>query len=556
MANRLLEDIKKTQPTSSNRLLQDIQSRGVDLGAVKTVPTISVEEPKLTEEDYKKKYKAERSFGQTLLGVAKGAASTLAGAASVGEKILQAPLRAVGMRVPEKSAVQEMGLQEKLAPTTTGQKLGFGVEQAGEFLIPGGVSTKIGKATEAIAKGGKFVKGLTKLGARSAAEAGVVGGQSLIQSGGDTGEALTGAIIGGSIPVAGKVIKGLGKGIKTIGTASLGKTTGAGRVAIQEAYTNPNVIKFAREAGAEGAEGLQTKALDEAKKASKTLRERASLEYSGQLEKIKVGKQNLDEAALSLRNQADSLVSKDGFDIRPVQKVDALGNKINDWDFSKSTITEKSEVAKKVLNDVYSWTDWSPKGLDILKKRLFDFAKDARGSKAEVLVNDLAHNLDKSLKKLIPDYEKMTAKWRKWKDLEDELNNTLSLSDKKSKDTAIRKLMSSMKENNETRKELVDLLTKTSGEDITGMLAGSQLAPIMPRGLAGGGVGIGTAGLSAFSVANPTTWPLVIAYLGSSSPRLVAEFVSLIGKARRGANGLIEMTPLLRTQIKRLMDSV
>ena len=101
----------------------------------------------------------EKNLQQTILGGLKGSGSTLAGASSVGERILQAPLKVLGMKTFEKTGAQELDLQRKLEPVGTAQKIGFGAEQIGEFLIPVGASIKVGKVLGQAVIGGRLLKG-------------------------------------------------------------------------------------------------------------------------------------------------------------------------------------------------------------------------------------------------------------------------------------------------------------------------------------------------------------------------------------------------------------
>ena len=441
------------------------------------------------------------------------------------------------------------GTPSWLTSQNTAQKVGAFGEQAAEFLTPGNVAGKVGmavKGAKMLAKAPKVAK-LAGFGARSLTEGAMFGGQTLAQTG-DPGEALTAAVMGLAMPTAGKVLGAVGKGAKKATMATLGKTTGGGKAALDEAFKNPNVIKFAREAGAEGAEDLQRRAVEESHKALNIIKKNRGEAYVKDLEKIKANPMQMDEAAIQMRENATNLMEPYGI------KLDSEAQKVgkNVFDFGESTIIEHQPVVEKTLSDVFKWKDWSPAGMDTLKKRLYDFRNQAKyGTPAYSMVNKIAQGLDSSLKEMVPGYEKMTKAYREASDLIDDAEKALSLGNKASLDTTVRKLTSIMRDNNEVRKEIVDVLTKTGGQDITGMMAGAALAPMAPRGIvAGTGLGIGVgAGLL-----NPASWPLAIAYLGASSPRLVGEFVSLMGKASRGANGLIRLTPGLKQNVERIFN--
>jgi hypothetical protein len=129
--------------------------------------------------------KASEFVPNLVAGAAKGVGSTIAGAASLGEKVLQAPLKVLGMKTSEQTGAEQLGLQKKLQPTNTAQKLGFGAEQVAEFFVPGGAAGKVGKAAELGAGANKFAKAIgtgTKLATEGLAGSGINATQ---QGGGD-----------------------------------------------------------------------------------------------------------------------------------------------------------------------------------------------------------------------------------------------------------------------------------------------------------------------------------------------------------------------------------
>ena len=254
-------------------------------------------------------------------GVLKEAGSILAGASSVGERLLQAPLKTVGIKTFPQTGAEELGLQRKLEPVGTAQKIGAGITDIGSFFLPGGASTKLGKVAQLATKGRVLPK-IAGLGTRALTEAGLVGGQTALQQGEVGKEARTGAIIGATIPVVGKALAGTTKLIGEGVTQLLGRTTGAGEFAIKEAINNPSVIKFAREAGAEGAEGLQKRAVEEAKNALDLIKQNRATTYKKQLEKIKLNKIQQDELVEGLRNNAKDLASPQKFDITLIAELE------------------------------------------------------------------------------------------------------------------------------------------------------------------------------------------------------------------------------------------
>jgi len=141
-------------------------------------------------------------------GIGKGVASTLKGASSLGEKILQAPFKAVGVGFDKKTAAENLIKPEMTEAQGTAEKIGKTIEQIAEFFVP---SSKVAK----------LEKGL-KLLPKAATEAAVIGGQTAIQRGKIDNDAKTAAIIGAIFPVAGAglskakgILKPIGEKIQT-----------------------------------------------------------------------------------------------------------------------------------------------------------------------------------------------------------------------------------------------------------------------------------------------------------------------------------------------------
>lgn len=152
---------------------------------------------------------------ETLKGVGKGILSTLTGISSLGERGIRTMGRAITPKSLEakfgfeKLSQQEKTVAEKLIPerlrTPEGvaQKIGFGVEQLAEWLVP---SSKIAK----IEKGRKLI---TRMGI----EAGALGGIAAAQKGEVRTEAKTAAIMGAIFPVVGAGFTAVKKGLKPVG---------------------------------------------------------------------------------------------------------------------------------------------------------------------------------------------------------------------------------------------------------------------------------------------------------------------------------------------------
>lgn len=447
------------------------------------------------------------------IGAGKGIVSTLTGAAKLGEK----GLTSIFGQLPGAGTAEETIPKSIRTPSNNVQKAGFVGEQIAEFLVPGGASSKVGKVVDGaeILPKLPFLKKAVSSGSKVLSEAGIAAGQTAVQSGGDKEQIKDAGLYSAAFPLAssaiGKVFKGGGKVV----TEVLGKTTGAGLQAIKEAFENPNVVKFARDAGKQGVDEVMEEALQEAKKGLRTLVEKRGQQYRSELSQLQMNK--------NLKSVYDSVLERTA--------------KLSD-DFD--TIVEGKNVVDKAVNDVASWKDFSAEGMDTLKQRLQSYENQLLSrekAKAKRIVSEMKDSIRKGLIENVPGYENMTSGYRKASELINEIESALSLGERKQKETAIRKLLQTVRRDDDSRKELLNAVSEASGVDITGKITGTLLAPKLARGAAGAMFPIGSSVLGSASMFNPTFWLALIPYAAASSPKLVGEVANIAGKLKQLAPG-------------------
>jgi len=529
---------QKKQTTKSGPVgsVDQVRDRLNKISAEKIEPTT----PTASTETAKKPsaFSGVEKVEQVAIGAGKGVISTIKGAAELGERGLAGALRTILPKSAEKKLGLEKGLQETAASqvipeelTQTENKLqkaGFIGEQILEFFIPGGASTKISKVSKVMAKARGFSNLATKaigLGTRAVSESVLAGGQTALQKGKIDKEVKLATGLGAAIPIGlagAKVLtKGLGKGL----AAGLGKSTGTSASTIVESFKNSNVVKFAREAGKD-VTAFTDDIFNSVKSGLNSLRNIRAKDYQKSLAKIKLNNTQLDNITGGVRTKAVDLLEQ--FDIKITPPGERVGGNL--LDFSNSTIVKGQDVVQKALNDVMRWVDNTPVGLDKLKRRLFQFGdqlSSRENKQAKLIVQDLAHSVDSGLKKNVKGYENMTSGYRKASELINEIERTLSIGGKKSKETGLKKILTSLRTNNEQRKELLSILDPQGKNDIVGRVAGAQLAEVLPRGLSG--VFTPLAG-GAIGVLNPSFIPQILALVALSSPRIVAELTNVLGR--------------------------
>lgn len=457
-----------------------------------------------------------QGIGGFALGVSKGALSTGVGASTLGENIIKGIGRFItpkaleprfGFAKTDQSSAQQLIPQAAYTPEGTAEKLGFGAEQIGEFFIPGAAPLRAGKAAGAAVKGGRLFKGAAKLGAVAGTEAGLAAGQTALQKGEFGPEAGQAAVFGAGVPVAGRIFGKAARGAVDVGAEILGRTTGAGKSTIVEVFKNPNVIRFAREAGSD-PEVLLTQTAEQAKSALQNLRVLRGNIYRTQLETLDLGKRDLSSV------------------------LDSVKGKITGFKDDLETIVEGENVVNRAIKDVAEWTDTSAAGVDRLKQRLGSYSEQLVGrgkERAKRVVDELRIDAKDGLQKTVPGYTEMTKGYEEASKLIDDVSRSLSLGKRNQIETSMRKFSQTMRRDDDTRKQFLEILSQRGENDLTAQIAGTLLGRATPRGLStflSGGAGLGI-------ILNPATATSLIPVMLTTSPRLVGEFVNLLGKIPR-----------------------
>jgi hypothetical protein len=229
-----------------------------------------------------------------------------------------------------------------------------------------------------------------------------------------------------------------------------------------------------------------------------------------------------------------------------------------------------SKVGQKTLDDVSEIKavvdEWKAKpelhtaeGLDALKRRIDDVYRQDMSNEAKSILTQTRGAVKQTIVKQDKNYAKTMKDYEQGLDLERELEKALSLGDKASADTAIRKLQSLTRNNANTsyayRQQLADILRQETGTDLMPALAGQAMQSVTPRGIqklvpsltAGSGVGAAAVGAGPAALIPLATLPF-------QSPRLVGEATYGVGRAARPVIDLANSgTPEQRRLVKLLL---
>jgi hypothetical protein len=415
---------------------------------------------------------------------------------------------------------------ENADPESVGFKVGeIGTQIAGTA----GVGGVLAKGAQAVGAAPKIASALQSGGfSLGSPAATTVGGKAAdmalrMGAGGATGAAMTGmvdpenmgtgAALGAALPPAVGVAGAVGRGIKNLATHTLGSTTGAGSEAIKQAYRAGQTGSGEFLKNMRGESQFDDVVLT-AKQGLQKMRADRAAEYRSGMINIKGDKSVLDMKPIA---QAVDDIKSAGF-------------------FKGKAVNEKAAgTLKEIADKVDDWATSSPKdfhtpeGLDALKKAIGDIRDSTQfGTPARRAADDVYNAIKSQITKQAPTYSKVMKDYSQASETLTEIEKALSIGSKASKDTAMRKLQSLMRNNVNTnygnRLTLAQQLEQKGGVDLMNPVAGQALSSWTPRGLQGLATG-GAAPVLALMGA-----PVQAAGLAAvSSPRLVGEAAYRMG---------------------------
>lgn len=186
----------------------------------------------------------------------------------------------------------------------------------------------------------------------------------------------------------------------------------------------------------------------------------------------------------------------------------------------------------------------TPQALDALKQSIRDIQQGTQqGTLARGVADDVYGATRQEIVNQVPSYADAMRDYAQASDNIDEMRRTLSINDRASTDTTLRKLQSTMRNNVNTnygqREVLLDQLARYQ-PDLPPALAGQSLNAWAPRGLMRGAAGAG----AVYGVM--TSNPAALAAAPFTSPRLMGELMYGAGRGNqmlRDAAGAVNLTP-------------
>lgn len=481
-----------------------------------------------------------------ILGTFSGVLDTVFGGGVIGE--------AIGTQLAKRGIVGDLSEEERefVSEGPSGKAI------AGDVLRAGALFTPVGKVAGLATKGTRPLLGLFgSKAAQTGFRAGTarLAGQSV--AGGTTGLAFD---VGEGLrrdeeitPIAGATgallppfVKGAGAALKTLGVVSrelAGVSTGAGGKSIREAFQSAKEGGERHKAFLNSMRGNITEEalVNDTKLALDKVVQRRNREYLANFKTVTDSKQQLnikpilDELNTNLKN----------FQIKVVN---------GRLDFSRSPLRFNPKAKDEVqlifdeLKDFGTQKgDRSAVGLDSLKRAFGDIFSESSQARAFV------GNMTKATLKVLNDvkgYSKLESDYAKSTGLIKELSRSLSLNDKATTDTTLKKLLSALRQQKTFREELVQQLDEEAGQFISAQVSGQLLNEVLPSGIlrAFGPIGASLGGVVAGGAAGIGPGILtLLSGLSLTSPRLIGEVVNLLGLTARQKdvfiNALIKLAP-------------
>lgn len=442
----------------------------------------------------------------------------------IGSGIQRSIFRSQGVRDLEQAEMRGDVPSGTTMNTTSGPTL---VELGGDILGTG-VSAltagSVGATRGALGAVNRAFGGglLNRVLAEGAAGA-VVGGGQAASEGEDIGRgALVGGATGAVLPAG---IAGLGaaaRGARQVAEGVLGTTTGAKAGSIRTAFragqtNSPEFLQALR--GKTGAMDI----VDEAQNALVRAKDTRARNYLQQFNAIAEADQQILPTTETIQQNLTS-------------KLQDFGVRFTDegLDFSRSSFRGDDASIRQIESLYELINEWGNEagdltglGLDRLK-RVIDNIPVAN-PKTGSIITSTRQQVRQTLIENVPGYEKMVNDYEKISNLVDDVNKTLSLGGQE--DTALRKLTSALRDNNDFRQALVSDLSEQGGRDINAMIAGQQLSEATPRGLMSLlATAVGTGTVLSGGVAALFS-PAILPIVATGSPRVVGEFMRALGIA-------------------------
>jgi hypothetical protein len=324
-----------------------------------------------------------------------------------------------------------------------------------------------------------------------------------------------------------KGVAAVGRGVAPVVGMTTGVGTEAARQAVRAGYEGGDIGQLFKEnlRGNVPAEAV----LDVAKQNLAAINAAKQAEYRANMAAVKADTSILKFTGIDKAiNTAENIATFKG-QVRNQKAADAVSE-------------IKSEISNwKSLDPAQFHT---PEGLDALKQKIGGILESIPYEQrtARTVAGGIYDSIKKEITNQAPEYAKTMKAYSDASDLIREIERSLSLGQKASADTAMRKLQSLMRNNVQTnygqRIALAKELEAAGGKEMMPALAGQAMSEIVPRGIQRA-----TAGPSVLGAFGTGGLPAAAGMAAVSSPRLMGEALYGAGRVGKGVSRATGVLP-------------
>lgn len=354
--------------------------------------------------------------------------------------------------------------------------------------------------------------------------------------------ATVGALVGVAIPAA---IEGTVRAVKNVAALY----SGVPKEALEQAFNNPEKVGQAARKYAKDPQATQ-EILTKANKGFNQIKKARSDTYQQALEGVEsdifVTKTGVNTGRLYVKDPVTGVFEPTKLTTKGVKDEFAKALKgFKNWD----KILKKKEVSdvQELENVIYEWTDFSPLGLNDLKKAIWNRKSHLNSPELNKIYGKVWSNLDNYINTRAPQIGIMNAKYTKdtqfIESLQKELFGKRSTMSDNSK---LNRLLGIFKQNSDVRKDLVKKLGEQAEIDLVNEITGAAMSSWLPTGwvqrfvLGGAGAGIGISALT-----NPAVIPAAAVGMAGASPRIVGKSARIMGQINRITPAIKKVGPAI-----------
>lgn len=362
------------------------------------------------------------------------------------------------------------------------------------------------------------------------------GAPAVVRAGGaaaNAGNAI-GGLTGRAVQAVGNATSRVGGMAQTVGNA-LDPLANAGRLVARGGRAVADSVGVATGTGARPIEEAFRSGRNGVTEFADNMRDDAHLHLGDavDLAESAVGQMGRARSQAYQTNMAATNASQTPLSTRPVDF--AVNQAFNDVHFNG---VAKDAAAAGVVNEIAQIVDTfknipngaglTPSGFDAMKQAVGEVRqRTQQGTLARRVADQVYRDIRGTIERQVPDYAQAMRDYAGASDQINEMRRTLSINDRASMDTTLRKLQSTMRNNVQAnygqRERLLDELAQHE-PTLPGVLAGQAMNAWAPRGLARFSTHTGALlGLGAMN-------PMALAAVPFSSPRIVGEAAYALGR--------------------------